>query len=182
MQLQLVKRSLTSFLDDWLLTVIKSHPRFFTCAHTGICQSDGLNLLSIGAGRKFTPPNLLLEWVKITQSCLTLCNSKDYTVHGILQARILEWVRLSLLREIFPTQGSNPGLAHCRWILYQLSQQGNPRVLKWVACSFSSGSVVSGSSWPRNQTRVSCIADRFLTSWATKEALQIYKEMPYNYY
>ena len=132
MQLQLVKRSLTSFLDDWLLTVIKSHPRFFTCAHTGICQSDGLNLLSIGAGRKFTPPNLLLEWVKITQSCLTLCNSKDYTVHGILQARILEWVRLSLLREIFPTQGSNPGLAHCRWILYQLSHKGSPISCKHI--------------------------------------------------
>ena len=30
----------------------------------------------------------------------------------------------SLPRGIFPTQGSNPGLPHCRWILYQLSQQG----------------------------------------------------------
>ena len=30
--------------------------------------------------------------VKVTQSCPTLCNSVDYTVHGILQARILEWV------------------------------------------------------------------------------------------
>ena len=37
------------------------------------------------------------EWpqkvkVKVAQSCLTLCNPMDYTVHGILQARILEWV------------------------------------------------------------------------------------------
>ena len=31
---------------------------------------------------------------------------------------------LSLLQEIFPTQESNPGLPHCRWILYQLSHQG----------------------------------------------------------
>ena len=31
-----------------------------------------------------------------------------------------------LLQGIFPTQGSNPGLPHCRWILYQLSYQGNP--------------------------------------------------------
>ena len=31
-----------------------------------------------------------------------------------------------LLQGIFPTQGSNPGLPHCRWILYQLSQQGSP--------------------------------------------------------
>ena len=30
--------------------------------------------------------------VKAAQSCLTLCDPTDYTVHGILQARILEWV------------------------------------------------------------------------------------------
>ena len=33
---------------------------------------------------------------------------------------------LSLLQGIFPTQGSNPGLPHCRWILYQLSHQRSP--------------------------------------------------------
>ena len=33
----------------------------------------------------------------------------------------------SLLQEIFPTQGSNPGLLHCRWVLYQLSHKGSPR-------------------------------------------------------
>ena len=33
---------------------------------------------------------------------------------------------LSLLQGIFPTQGSNPDLPHCRWILYQLSHQGSP--------------------------------------------------------
>ena len=32
-----------------------------------------------------------------------------------------------LLLGIFPTQGSNPGLLHCRWILYQLSHKGSPR-------------------------------------------------------
>ena len=30
--------------------------------------------------------------VKVTQSCLTLCNPMDYTVYGLLQAKILEWV------------------------------------------------------------------------------------------
>jgi len=40
---------------------------------------------------------------------------------------------LSLLQEIFPTQGSNPGLLHCRWILYQLSHRRSPRILQWVA-------------------------------------------------
>ena len=70
-----------------------------------------------------------------------------------------------LLQRIFPTQGLNPGLWHCRWTLYQLSHQGSPRILEWVAYPFS-----SGSSWPRNWTRVSCIAGRFFTSWATREA------------
>jgi len=58
-------------------------------------------------------------------------------------ARILDWGSLSLLQGIFPTQGSNPGLLHCRWIVYQLSHKGSPRILEWVAYPFS-----SGSSWP----------------------------------
>ena len=37
---------------------------------------------------------------------------------------------LSLLQGIFPTQGSNPGLLHCRWILYQLSHKGSPDPLE----------------------------------------------------
>ena len=65
-----------------------------------------------------------------------------------------------------PTQGMNPGLPSCRWILYQLSQQGSPRILEWVAYPFS-----SGSSQPENQTGVSCIAGGFFTSLATREAL-----------
>ena len=47
---------------------------------------------------------------------------------------------LSLLQRIFPTQGSNPGLPHCRQILYQLSHKGSPRILQWVAYTVSSGS------------------------------------------
>ena len=100
---------------------------------------------------------------KVVQSCLTLSHPMDYTVHGILQARILEWIvlplsrgscqqrdqiqvssmqadslpaeppekpkntgvgSLSLLQGIFPIQEMNPGLLHCRRILYQLSYQG----------------------------------------------------------
>ena len=47
---------------------------------------------------------------------------------------------LSLLQGIFPTQGSNSGLLHCRWILYHLSHKESQRILKWVAYPFSSGS------------------------------------------
>ena len=64
--------------------------------------------------------------VRVAQSCLTLCDSRDYAVHGILQSRILEWVAVIFLQGIFPTQGSNPGLPHRRWILYWLSHQGSP--------------------------------------------------------
>ena len=74
-------------------------------------------------------------------------------------------INLSLLQGIFPTQGLNPGLPHCRWILHQLSHQGSPRILEWVAYPFS-----SGSSWPRNRTGVSCIADGFFTNGAIREA------------
>ena len=70
------------------------------------------------------------------------------------------------LQGIFPTQGSNPGLLHCGWILYQLSHKGSPRILEWVACPFS-----SRSSRPRNWTRVSCTAGGFFTNRAIREAL-----------
>ena len=76
----------------------------------------------------------------------------DYAVHGIHQARVLEW-SLSLLQGIIPTQGSNPCLPHCKHIIYQLSHKGNQKVLEWVAYRFS-----SGSSQPRNWTRITCIA------------------------
>ena len=39
------------------------------------------------------------------------------SLHGILQARVLEWVAIFLLQGIFPTQGSNPGLPHSRQTL-----------------------------------------------------------------
>ena len=65
-----------------------------------------------------------LSEVKVAQSCLTLCNPMDHTVHGILQA-----------------------------------------IMEWIAFSFS-----MGSSQPRNETQVSCIAGRFFTSCATREA------------
>ena len=73
---------------------------------------------------------------------------------------------LSLLQGIFPTWGLNPGLPHCRQILYQLSHKGSPRILEWVAYLFS-----SGSSWPINWTGVSCIAGRFFMNWALRGAL-----------
>ena len=111
----------------------------------------------------------LEENFKVAQSCLTLCNPmgcslSDSSVHEILQARILEWVAVPFSRGIFSTQGSNPGLPHCRRILYHLSHQGSSRILDWVAYPFS-----RGSSWPRCRTGISCTAGRFFTSWATRD-------------
>ena len=55
--------------------------------------------------------------VKVAQSCSTLCDPMDYTVHGILQARILEWV-------VFPSPGDLPNLGiEPRQSLYQLSHR-----------------------------------------------------------
>ena len=82
------------------------------------------------------------------------CNPKDWNSPG----QNTGVGSLSLLQGIFPDQGSNPGLPHCR-ILYQLSHKGSPRILEWVAYPFS-----SESSQFRNQTGVSCIAGRFFTN------------------
>ena len=59
------------------------------------------------------------------------CSSPGSSVHGILQARILEWVAIPF----------------SRW-----------------------------SSWPRDRTLVSCVTDRFFTTWATREAPEFYKQ------
>ena len=68
------------------------------------------------------------------ESCLPLCKPMDCSppgsaAHGILQARILEWVAMPSSRGLFRTQGSNPGLPPCRWILYHLSHQESPTQL-----------------------------------------------------
>ena len=103
----------------------------------------------------------------VAQSCLTLCNPVDCSppgssVHGDSPGKNTGMGCCALLQGIFQTQGLNPGLPHCRQILYFLSHQGSPRILEWVAYPFS-----RGSSRPRNQTRFSCVAGRFLTSWAS---------------
>ena len=70
----------------------------------------------------------------VIQSCLTLCDPTDCnplgsSVHGIFQARILEWVAIPFCRGIFLIQGLNLGLLHCRQILDPLSHQGRPVLL-----------------------------------------------------
>ena len=103
--------------------------------------------------------------VKVAQSYPTLGDPIYYTVHGILQDRILEWVAFPFSRGYSqPRDWTQVSCIPGRFF-YQLSHQGSSRILDWVAYLFS-----SRSSWPRNQTGVSCIAGRFFTSWATREA------------
>ena len=78
--------------------------------------------------------------------------------------------RCSLLQGIFQTQGLNPGLSHCRQILYQLSHKGSLRILQWVAYPFSRGFFSTQES-----NQVSCIADRFFTNWVMRETLSLLK-------
>ena len=69
---------------------------------------------------------------KSLQSCPTLCNPMDCSppgssVHGDSPGKKTRVGCHALLQGIFPTQGLNPGLPHCRWILYHLSHQGSSR-------------------------------------------------------
>ena len=89
---------------------------------------------------------------------------KDYTVRGILQARILEWVAFPFSRESSQPRGRTQVSCMAGGFFYQLSQQGSPRILEWVAFPFS-----RGSSQPRNWTGVSCMAGCLFTNWTMRE-------------
>ena len=100
--------------------------------------------------------------VKVAQSCPPLCNPMDCRPWNSPDQNTGVG-NLSLLQRIFPTQGSNPGLPHCRRILSQLSHKGSQRILEWAAYPFSSRSSPSQES---NR----CIAGGFFTNWAIREA------------
>ena len=146
-------------------------------------------------------PKTLPIWkVKVTQSCLTLCNPMDHTVHGILQARILEWVAIPFSRGsswprdwtrvfyiaggfftvwvimealLLPSENCSVVLDYLRPLDYIVHGIVQARILGWVAVPFS-----RGSSQPRDWTQVSHIAGRFFTSWATREAQEYWSGEP----
>ena len=88
----------------------------------------------------------------------------DYTVHGILQARILEWVA-------FPfSKGSSQPRDQT-----QVSRIAGGFFTSWATwkpknTGVSSLSLLQWIFWPRNWTRVSCIAGKYFTNWAIREA------------
>ena len=69
-------------------------------------------------------------WYLVAKSFPTLCSSTGCSppgssVHGISQARILEWVAICSTRGIFPTQGSNASILHWQAGSLPLNQQGS---------------------------------------------------------
>ena len=99
----------------------------------------------------------------VAQLCPTLCDPMDCSPpgssdHGDSPGKNTGVGCHALLQRNLP--GSNPGLLHCRRIVYHLSYQGSPRI-QWctVAYLFS-----MGSSWPKNRTGVPCIAGGFFTT------------------
>ena len=109
--------------------------------------------------------NFLMNWKWKSLSCVWLFET-PWTIYSPWNSpgQNTGVGSLFLLQGIFPNQGSNPGLPLHRQILYQLSHQGNPIILKGVAYPFS-----SRSSRPRNWTRISCIAGGFFTSLSYNE-------------
>ena len=96
--------------------------------------------------------------VRIVQSCPTLCNPVVYTVHGILQARILEWVAFPFSRD-FPNPGIEPRSPPLQADSLLAEPQGKPKNTGVGILSLS-----WGSSRPRNRTGVSGIAGGFFTN------------------
>ena len=85
----------------------------------------------------------------VSQSCPTFTTSMGCTLPGsfVLGNSPGKNTGMSchaLLQGIVQTQRSNPGLPHCRCILYHLSHQGSPRILEWVVYPFSRGSFYPG--------------------------------------
>ena len=114
----------------------------------------------------------LWDWhvlCSVTQSCLTLCDPMDCSppcssVHEILQARTLEWVAIPSSR------GSSWPWDRTRSPTLQVISLQSEPLGKPKNTGVGSLSLLQGISGPRNWTGVSCIAGRFFTSWATREA------------
>ena len=99
------------------MSLFQNHPASqFAQDGPSLCQLLGHSYISgnyfhlkeVPVNHMFTPPII---------DCPILCDPmdcspQDSSVHGIFQARILEWVAISSSKGIFPTQGSNPCLLH----------------------------------------------------------------------
>ena len=79
-----------------------------------------------------------LKWSEVTQSCPTLCDPMGCSLPGSSSPWDFPGNSTGvdchfLLQGIFPTQGLNPGLLHCRQTLYHLSHQGSPWIYNYIS-------------------------------------------------
>ena len=107
--------------------------------------------------------------MRLVQSCPTLCNLMGLYCPWNSPSQNTGVGSHSLLQEIFPTQGLNLGLPHCRWNPYQLSHQGSPAA-RQASLSFTSPGACSNScplNWwchPTSVTSFSFCLQAFLAS------------------
>ena len=113
-----------------------------------------------------------LSEVKVAQLCPTLCDPMDYTVHGILQARILEWVAFP-----FSKGSSQLGIKPRSLVLQVNSLSAEPQEKPkntGVGSLCLLQQIFPTQELNQNQTMVPYIAGGFFTNWAFREALVIY--------
>ena len=92
--------------------------------------------LSLSIGDMINEMSLIQSRCLVTQSWPALCDPMDCSlpgssVHGDSPGKNTGTGLHALLQGIFPTQGSNPGVPHCRWILYRLSHHGITLTHHW---------------------------------------------------
>ena len=109
---------------------------------------------------------ILIESESLSVMSDSLWPPIDYTVQGILQARILEWVAFPFSRESFQPRDRTEVSHIAGGFFTSWATRGSPRMLGWIDYPFS-----SGFSRPRNGTGVSCIAGEFFTNWAIRELI-----------
>ena len=113
------------------------------------------------------------KWKWKSLSRVWLWNPMNCIVHGIFQARILEWLAFPFSRGSSQPRDQTQVTCIAGGLFYHLSHKGSPRILAWVAYPFS-----RGSSWPKNWTKVSCIADGVFATWAIRDDQQSRGSIP----
>jgi len=109
---------------------------------------------------------LKVKWKWKLLSCVRLFVTQGLHSPGNSPGQNTGVGSLSLLQGIFPTQGSNPGLPHCRWILYQLSHKGRLHKYGRKIRKLSSGhslEKVSFHSNPKECVSHSAVSDSLLS-------------------
>ena len=148
--------------DRWVLwfQICKYYHRL-TLSHFNALLKVWLIYLRLGEGNR--PEELKL---KVAQSCPKVGGPMDSTVHGILQARILQGVAFPYSKGL-PNPGIKPRHPTLKVDSLPAEPQGSQRMLEWVVYPFS-----TKASLPRNWTDVYSFAGRIFPKWAIQKVLR----------